>query len=107
VQATIDFTTTPSPPHKGSNVFHVKLSGAGGAAIDGAEVTVTFFMPAMPAMGMAAMTTKAKLAGKGNGLYEGTGVLESGGSWQVTITAAKEGKTLGSKQLHVNAEGGM
>jgi RND family efflux transporter MFP subunit len=107
VQATIDFTTTPSPPHKGSNVFHVKLSGAGGAAIDGAEVTVTFFMPAMPAMGMAAMTTKAKLAGKGNGLYEGTGVLESGGSWQVTITAAKEGKTLGSKQLRVNAEGGM
>jgi RND family efflux transporter MFP subunit len=106
-QATIDFTTSPSTPHKGSNVFRVKLSGPASAAIDGAEVTVTFFMPAMPAMGMAAMTTTAKLTGRGNGLYEGTGVLESGGSWQVTITARKEGKTLASKQLRVNAEGGM
>lgn len=106
-QATIDFTTIPSTPHKGSNVFRVKLSGPAGAAIDALEVTVTFFMPAMPAMGMAAMTTTAKLTGKGGGLYDGTGVLRSGGSWQVTITARKEGKTIASKQLRVNAEGGM
>jgi Cu(I)/Ag(I) efflux system membrane fusion protein/cobalt-zinc-cadmium efflux system membrane fusion protein len=106
-QGTIDFTTNPAPPHKGSNVFRVKLSGPGGAAIEGAEVTVTFFMPAMPAMGMAAMTTTAKLTGKGNGLYEGTGILESGGSWQVTITARKDGNTIASKQLRMNAEGGM
>jgi Cu(I)/Ag(I) efflux system membrane fusion protein/cobalt-zinc-cadmium efflux system membrane fusion protein len=106
-QATIDFTTTPTTPHKGSNVFRVKLSGPTGAAIDGAEVTVTFFMPAMPAMGMAAMTTTAKLTGKGSGLYEATGVLGSGGSWQVTITARKEGKIIASKQLRVSAEGGM
>lgn len=106
-QATIDFTTTPTPPHKGSNVFRVKLAGPAGAAIDGAEVTVTLFMPAMPAMSMAAMTTTAKLTGKGTGLYEGTGVLGSGGSWQVTITARKQGKTIASKQLRVSAEGGM
>ncbi len=107
VQSVIDFTTTPSPPRKGGNAFHVKLSGAGGAAIDGADVTVTFFMAAMPAMGMAAMTTTAKLTGKGSGVYEGTGVLESGGPWQVTITARKEGNVLASKQSRVNAEGGM
>lgn len=106
-EATIDFTTNPAPPHKGSNVFRVKLSGPAGAAIDGAEVTVTFFMPAMPAMGMAAMTTTAKLTGRGNGLYQGTGVLGSGGSWQVTITTRKDGNTIASKQLRVNAEGGM
>jgi Cu(I)/Ag(I) efflux system membrane fusion protein/cobalt-zinc-cadmium efflux system membrane fusion protein len=106
-QATIDFTTTPPTPHKGSNVFRVKLAGPAGAAIDGAEVTVAFFMPAMPAMGMAAMTTTAKLTGKGNGLYEGTGVLGSGGSWQVTITARKDGETVVTKQLRVSAEGGM
>jgi hypothetical protein len=41
----------------------VKLAGPQGVPIDGAEVTVIFFMPAMPAMGMAAMTTKAALAG--------------------------------------------
>jgi RND family efflux transporter MFP subunit len=106
-QATIDFTSTPSTAHKGSNVFRVKLSGPAGAPIDGAEVTVTFFMPAMPAMSMAAMTTTAKLANKGSGLYEATAVLASGGSWQVTITAHKEGKIIASKHLRVSAEGGM
>jgi Cu(I)/Ag(I) efflux system membrane fusion protein/cobalt-zinc-cadmium efflux system membrane fusion protein len=56
---------------------------------------------------MAAMTTTAKLTGKGNGLYEGTGTLESGGSWQVTVTARKDGKIVATKQLHLNATGGM
>jgi membrane fusion protein, copper/silver efflux system len=97
----IDFTTSPNPPRKGSNTLHVKLG------VDGADVTVTFYMPAMAAMGMAAMNTTTKLTGKGNGLYEGTGVLGSGGSWQVTITARKNGQTLATKQLRVNAEGGM
>jgi RND family efflux transporter MFP subunit len=97
----IDFTTNPDPPHKGSNTFRVKLG------VDGADVTVTFYMPAMPAMGMAAMNTATKLTGKGNGLYEGTGVLGSGGSWQVTITARKNGQPFATKQLRVNAEGGM
>jgi len=107
VQGTIEFTTTPAPPRKGGNVFRAKVSNAGGAPLDGADVTVTFFMPAMPAMGMAAMTTTAKLTGKGNGLYEGTGALASGGSWQVTVTARKDGKIAANKQLRLNATGGM
>lgn len=103
----IEFATTPSPPRKGTNAFHVKLRTSGGAPIDGAEVTVTFYMPAMPAMGMAAMKTTVTLTGKGNGVYEGTGTLESRGSWQVTITARKDGKTIAARQMRVNAEGGM
>jgi len=106
-QAAIDFTTTPAPPRKGSNVFRAKLSAPGGAPIDGAEVTVTFFMAAMPAMGMAAMTTTTTLTAKVNGTYEGTGALESGGTWQVTIAARKDGKNIASKQLRLNATGGM
>ena len=106
-QGAIDFTTTPAPPRKGSNVFRAKVSGPGGAPIDGADVTVTFFMPAMPAMGMAAMNTTATLTGKGNGIYEGTGALGSGGTWQVTIAARKDGKNIANKQLHLNATGGM
>ncbi len=106
-QGAIDFTTTPAPPHKGSNVFHAKVSAPGGAPVDGADVTATFFMPAMPAMGMAAVTATAKLAGRGNGLYEGTGALESGGSWRVTIVARKSGKIIANKQLNLNATGGM
>jgi membrane fusion protein, copper/silver efflux system len=103
----IDFTTDPNPPHKGANIFRVKLTGANGSPVTGADVTVTFFMPSMPAMGMAAMKAAAKLTQKGDGIYEGQGNLGSGGTWQVTITAQQSGKVIATKQLHINAEGGM
>jgi Cu(I)/Ag(I) efflux system membrane fusion protein/cobalt-zinc-cadmium efflux system membrane fusion protein len=85
----------------------VKLTDASGSPISGGEVTVTFFMPAMPAMGMAAMRTPVALSDKGTGLYEGSGELASGGTWQTTILAKKNGHTIASKQLSVNATGGM
>jgi RND family efflux transporter MFP subunit len=103
----IDFTTEPNPPHKGSNAFHVQLRGANGQPVAGAQVTVTFFMAAMPAMGMGAMTTTTPLAEKSAGVYAGTGQIESGGTWQVTVTAKQNGQITGTKQLRVNAEGGM
>jgi RND family efflux transporter MFP subunit len=106
-QANIDFTTDPNPPQKGSNVFRVKLTRADGVPTTGAEVTVTFYMAGMPAMGMAAMTTTTKLIGKGNGMYEGSGSLGSGGTWQVTISAQTNGQVIATKQLRVNATGGM
>lgn len=106
-QGSVELTSDPNPPHKGSNVFRVKLTDGSGSAISGADVNVTFFMPAMPAMGMAAMRTSVTLTDKGNGLYEGSGQLESGGTWQVTILAKKNGQVIASKQLNVNATGGM
>ena len=106
-QAKIDFTTDPNPPHKGGNTFRVKLTNTSGAPIPGAQVAVTFYMPAMAAMGMSAMKTTVTLSDKGNGLYEGQGDLGSGGSWQTTITAQHNGKMLATKMLHVNADGGM
>ncbi len=106
-QARIEFTTDPAPPKKGKNTFRVKLSDAGGAAITGVEVTVTFFMPAMPAMGMAAMRVVTTLSERGGGMYEGSGVLESGGTWQVTIVARRGGQTVATKQTNVDATGGM
>ncbi|HVB87994.1 MAG TPA: efflux RND transporter periplasmic adaptor subunit [Candidatus Dormibacteraeota bacterium] len=106
-QGHVEFTSDPNPPHKGSNMFRVKLTDGKGAAIPGAQMTVTFFMPAMPAMGMAAMRTVVKMSDKGNGVYEGSGQLGSGGTWQVTITARKNGQVIVSKQLSVNATGGM
>lgn len=105
--ANIDFSTQPSPPHKGGNTFRVKLTDGSGKPVAGAQVTVTFFMPGMPSMGMAAMKTTATLTDKGNGQYEGTGDLGSGGTWQVTITAQQNGQTLASKQMNVSATGGM
>jgi Cu(I)/Ag(I) efflux system membrane fusion protein/cobalt-zinc-cadmium efflux system membrane fusion protein len=106
-QAKVELTTEPDPPHKGANTFRVKLTDASGGPISSAEVSVTFSMPAMPAMGMAAMRTQVSLPEKGNGLYEGGGQLETGGTWQVTMVAKKNGQIVASKQLSVNATGGM
>jgi Cu(I)/Ag(I) efflux system membrane fusion protein/cobalt-zinc-cadmium efflux system membrane fusion protein len=61
----------------------------------------------MPAMGMGAMNTTSRLSEKGGGMYEGSGSLGSGGTWQVTITAQKGGQIVATKQMSVNATGGM
>jgi len=106
-QANIELTTDPSPPHKGSNTIRVKLSTQNGSPIAGAQVTVTFYMGAMPAMGMGAMKTEISATDKGGGMYEGKGDLGSGGTWQVTIRAQQNGHTIANKQLTVNATGGM
>lgn len=106
-QAKIEFTTSPSPPSKGTNTVRIKLTGPNGAPITGAQVKVRFFMPAMPAMGMSAMQSVFTLTDQGGGDYQGSGKLQSGGTWQVTVFATKNGQTVATKQLSVNAEGGM
>ena len=76
----IDFSTDPSPPHKGSNSVRVKLTSADGKPVTGAEVTVTFFMAAMPAMGMAAVQEASpRWPTKADGVYEGSLELEAAG----------------------------
>ncbi|HEY4968599.1 MAG TPA: efflux RND transporter periplasmic adaptor subunit [Steroidobacteraceae bacterium] len=106
-QMSVELATEPNPPRKGSNLFRVKLTGENASAVAGAEVTATFNMPAMPAMGMAAMRVPVMLSDKGGGLYEGSGELGSGGTWQVAILAKKNGQVVASRQLSVNATGGM
>ncbi|MGZ4899815.1 MAG: efflux RND transporter periplasmic adaptor subunit [Candidatus Angelobacter sp.] len=105
-QAKLEFTTQPDPPRKGNNVFRVKLADAAASPIAGAQINVTFFMPAMPAMGMASMKTSVDLTDKGGGLYEGAGELGSGGTWQVTLTAQKNGRVIGARHFTLNAGGG-
>ena len=101
----IDFTIAPNPPQKGPNTLHVKLT-ANGNPVFGADVGVTFFMPAMPAMGMAAIKKTAQLTPKGNGLYEGQINIDSTGTWDVTTVVQQNGQNVATKQLRVNAEGG-
>src|SRR2546422_9267730 len=67
-QANVELTTDPNPPHKGSNMVRVKLTGQDGKPIAGANVTVTFFMAAMPAMGMTSMKTGINASDKGGGM---------------------------------------
>jgi len=103
----IALTTDPSPAQKGSNTIRVKLTDLAGKPIAGAQVTVTFFMAAMPAMDMPEMKTVIKGADKGGGMYEGKGMLGSGGIWEVTITAQQNGQTIATKKLTVKATGGV
>jgi RND family efflux transporter MFP subunit len=103
----VEMAMKPNPPHKGSNQATVTVAKADGTPLSGAQVSVTFYMPAMPAMGMAAVTTKADLAPKGAGSYAGTISLESGGTWQVTINVTQNGQVVATKRMAVNAEGGM
>jgi nitrogen fixation protein FixH len=105
-KAQVDLTTDPSPAQKGTNMVRVKLTDPAGKPITGAQVTVTFFMEAMPAMNMPEMKTVIKGADKGRGMYEGKGDLGSGGIWQVTVTAQQGGQTIATKKLAVKATGG-
>lgn len=105
--ATVEFSTQPATPRKGANSYRVNLTASDGSPITGAQVNVRSFMAAMPAMGMAAMNVTTPLTEKGGGVYEGQVALESGGTWQITITAIKNGATLATKQLSINVEGEM
>ena len=106
-QMEIDVSTQPSPPHKGANTVRIKLTGSDGKPVSGSQVTATFFIPAMPAMGMAAEHAAATLSDKGNGFYEGLLQLSAGGTWQVSITVQRGGQTVATKQLSLSASGGM
>jgi membrane fusion protein, copper/silver efflux system len=103
----IDFSTEPQTPQRGKNLYRVKLFTADGSPVTRAQVSVRSYMAGMPEMGMAAMNVVTPLAEKGNGVYEGPVTLESGGTWKVTVTALKNGASLATKQLSLQAQGGM
>jgi multidrug efflux pump subunit AcrA (membrane-fusion protein) len=105
--AGVFLTTEPSPPARGGNKLTVTLKDETGKAVAGARVTVTFYMAAMPAMGMAAMRAQSNLADRGDGTYSGNIDLQSGGSWQVTITATRDERTIAGKQFEISVSGSM
>jgi len=105
--AHVEFSTEPQTPTKGPNLYRVKLSAVDGSPITGAQVSVRSYMAGMPEMGMAAMSIVTPLTERGTGVYEGKLTLESGGTWKISITALKNGATLATKQLSLQAQGGM
>ena len=105
--AQIEFSTEPTTPRKGTNIYRVRLLGPDSSPILGAAVNVRSFMAAMPQMGMASMNVVTTLTEKGAGIYEAQVNLQTGGTWQITVTATKNAAVLSTKQLSVNAEGGM
>jgi hypothetical protein len=92
---------------RGHNKAIVTLRDSKGAPISGAQVSLSFYMAAMPAMGMAAMRAQGTAIDQGNGKYVADIELPSGGTWSLTITASKGGHPIASKQMDVSASGSM
>ena len=102
-----NLTTDPNPPARGKNNLTVTVKDSSGEPVSGAQVSITFYMAAMPAMGMAAMKAQSNLAEQSGGTYAGPIDLQSGGTWQVTLTASKDGQALVWKQVNVSVSGPM
>jgi hypothetical protein len=61
-------------------------------------------MPAMPAMNMPEMHSTTALVHQGDGRYVGTGQLEMAGSWNVTVSVARNGTQLGNARFSLLAK---
>jgi RND family efflux transporter MFP subunit len=93
----------PDPPKVGQNRLEVTVKDAAGKPIDDAQVSVQFYMPAMPTMNMPPMKSEAKLVPAGGGVYRGSGQVMMAGRWDATVTVVRGGQRLGTKQLPVVA----
>jgi len=104
--AKIDFHSNADPVKAGAdNLFHVKLTDASGKPITDARVTVTFIMPAMPAMGMAEMKSAFDLPWMAeHQMYMGKGQPPAAGSWTVLVEARKNGGVIASFHTHLGAK---
>ena len=99
----ITFRPQPDPPRAGDTTLEVSVKDAAGAPVTDADVSVTFFMAAMPSMNMPAMRNAASLQHVGGGVYRGTGQVMTAGRWDVTVTVMRGGQRLGSRELSMVA----
>ena len=100
----ITFRLQPDPPRTGENILEVTVRDASGQPVSDADVAVTFFMPAMPAMSMPAMRNQAKLPPSGGGVYRGSGQVVMAGRWDVTVDVSRGGQRLSSRQFAIVAK---
>jgi hypothetical protein len=99
----IDYNARPNPPREGNNDVQVTVKNPDGSPVPNAEVSVTYYMPAMPAMNMPEMKDAFPLAHRADGTYSGTVRLSMGGTWQVTVAVAQGGEQLGKKRFTIIA----
>jgi hypothetical protein len=100
----ITLVSKPTPPRMGNNTLEVTLKDATGKPITDAAVSVTFFMAAMPAMKMPEMKNTSALKHVKDGTYSGTGNVMMAGNWDVTVTATRAGKEIGTKKFPITAK---
>ena len=94
----------PSPPKMGDNTFEVMLKGTDGKPIADADVSVMFFMAAMPSMKMPEMKNTVALKHVKDGTYAGTGKVMMAGTWDATVMVKRGGKEVASKKFPVTAK---
>jgi RND family efflux transporter MFP subunit len=103
-QTKITFRSAPETPRGNSDAtLHVALLDSSGKAVTDAQVKVTLVMPAMPAMGMGEMRAASDLTWK-NSEYVGTIKVPTAGSWNVEVSASRNGQLLGSYHARLNAQ---
>ena len=99
----IALAVQPDPPKTGENTFAVTVKDTAGQPVSDADVSIQFFMPAMPTMNMPAMRNTVKLSPAGPGLYRGAGELMMAGRWEATVMVSQHGRALGTFQTTVVA----
>jgi YtkA-like len=93
-QFKVSFRSDPAMPKSGAEaVLHVAVQDAAGKPVIDAQVQVTLFMPAMPAMGMAETRETAILDWKGSD-YVGSINAPTPGTWTVTVEVRRGGQRL-------------
>lgn len=97
----ITFRSQPDPPTTAENRFDVAVQLPNGEPVRDAEVSVVFFMPAMPDMKMPEMRNEIKLEPAGEAKYSGTGQVTMAGTWEVTVVARQNGKEIGNRKFSV------
>lgn len=100
----LDFRSDPDPLKAGDNSIEVTVRQPDGTPVTDAMVTAVFLMPAMPAMNMPAMRSETQLAHVDGGRYRGTGQLSMAGTWNVTVTATREGEPVGRRSFSIVAK---
>lgn len=80
----VGLSIKPAKPVSGENQFQISLKNEKGP-IDGAKVTVDYFMPAMGTMPEMQGSSAAEPSGKG--IYVATMTLPMEGNWTITVRA--------------------
>lgn len=99
----IAYRGEPDPPREGDNNVRVTVAGPDGSAITDGDVSVTYYMPAMPSMNMPEMRDTFALSHEGDGTYSGPVRLSMGGTWQVTVSVSQNGQAVGKGRFTIIA----
>jgi RND family efflux transporter MFP subunit len=103
-QTKVSFRSDPATPQGGSEAaVHVAVQDAAGKPVTDAQIQVTLFMPAMPAMGMGEMREAATLTASGSE-YAGRIKVPTPGTWTVTVEVSRRGQLLTSYRSSLNAK---